>query len=160
MSHLWRIYCITESQWNSEWSDTTITTCPNNAGHTVNANSVQKLNSEIKLVQYKANKNITTTSFYNIYSFLYTLSYGSLRRLFLIGYMSGATSFTIQVYDTTNNIELLQYTSTNTVDNILIDCGVCTTPTTNAILNVNVKQTGGAGNFQVYIGNIILYSFV
>jgi hypothetical protein len=41
----YRIYCNTESKWVETWAESEPTICPNNNGHTVNANSVQKLDS-------------------------------------------------------------------------------------------------------------------
>lgn len=44
MSHYrWRIWCNADSRWEEVTSDTVPTTCPTNAGHTVNLNSASKL---------------------------------------------------------------------------------------------------------------------
>lgn len=40
MSTKYRIYCITESSWQYQYSDTPISVCPINGAHTINANSV------------------------------------------------------------------------------------------------------------------------
>lgn len=43
----WRIYCDTDSQWEVAVAVNPITTCPINAGHTVNANSVSEVEDAI-----------------------------------------------------------------------------------------------------------------
>ena len=51
----WKIYCTTENAFIEAWSETPITTCPNDTGHTVNPDSVSQIDevssSTINLAQ-------------------------------------------------------------------------------------------------------------
>jgi hypothetical protein len=51
----WKIYCTTENAFIEGWSETAITTCPNNTAHTVNPDSVSEVEvispSNVNLIQ-------------------------------------------------------------------------------------------------------------
>lgn len=58
----YRIYCTTEADWITAWSETPLTVCPNNNGHTVNANSVQSINT-VSAGQLEPSDNAASDSF-------------------------------------------------------------------------------------------------
>lgn len=41
----YRIYCNTEGGWVEQWSETELTVCPNNNGHTINPDSLQEMDT-------------------------------------------------------------------------------------------------------------------
>ena len=59
----YRIYCITEAGWQYTWTTAPPTVCPNDAGHTVNPDSVQEVSTNtIELaIATGADENFTTT---------------------------------------------------------------------------------------------------
>ncbi len=47
---IYRIYCITESNWVSAISDGVLTSCPNNSNHSVNPNSSSQVSSGFTVI--------------------------------------------------------------------------------------------------------------
>ena len=62
----WKIYCTTENAFIEGWSETAITTCPNNTAHTVNADSVSEVDklspSSVSIIQGAAPEGSLSTT--------------------------------------------------------------------------------------------------
>jgi len=161
MTTEWRIYCQTESNWVYTWNDTAPTSCANNVGHDVNAQSVQEVRHETPVAYLTLNTPITTTSYQRVLQYHYTPLIGELRRLKIVAYKHGdVSSFDIQCVDTTHLNVIMDFNSTNTDTELLVDCGVFTSPPTDyATIDVNVRQTGGTtSNDFVMINQCIFYN--
>ena len=156
MSTYYRIYCNTEDGWQYAWSDTPLTVCPIDAGHTVNNLSVQDIMKKTLLTIIQ---NTTTTKlkkFVRLIRFQYKTDYGNLHSVELLGYLSSAGSATIEFFDTTNNVLLLTASYSNTVQDVIVDLGRFeSTPESDAIIEMNVKIDSGSAT--IYLDSISLF---
>jgi hypothetical protein len=163
MSTKWRIYCTEpgDEGWQTAWSDTVITTCPNNVSHSVNPNSTSEIGWEKEA--FRLTPTITTSKSSKLlrierihYS---TLQHGNLRRVKFIGNKEGnVSSYDVEVYDVTNQTSLVSGNFTNTGIDDINDVGtISSSPSGDVILEINAKQTGGTGNSGFYIDQIIVY---
>lgn len=60
-SYVWRVYCVTEGQYVATISDTEPTTCPNNAGHTIDPSQTAILSTNFINIQTDSYINIQST---------------------------------------------------------------------------------------------------
>ena len=164
MSIQWRIYCTEPGDvgWHYEWSDTAITTCPNNPTHTVNPDSVQEVARETEAFRLNfTNLTSEATSYSQIAEMYYPTSiHGPIRRMKFYGALSGSvTSYDIELYDVTNHVSLITKNFTNTDSSILLDLGVVGTPPTGDVtLAVNGQQIGGTTTSDYFfIDQIVVY---
>lgn len=164
MSIKWRIYCITESGWQEQWSDTSLTECPNDAGHTINTASIQELEKSKELLRIPISnslRGVSTTDYQRVTKFQFNPTlYDTLRVVKIIAYKDGnATSFDVQLYDATNQNELCIGNFTTTVEETVSSLGsVSNLPTEECVLEVNIKRNGGTQRSTIYIDEIVLYS--
>ena len=161
MSTKWRIYCTTEIGWVEIWSDTPPTECPNNAGHTVNSNSVQELDVSEELLRIHNNKSDNNSNFTRLLKFHYNpITNGVIRHCRAIIYKSGnMTDFTVEIFDATNQNEMLNTNVSNEVEETIVDLGLLSNvPTSSAIIEVSMKRNGGNNNSKFYLDEIIFYS--
>lgn len=153
MSIYWRIFCVTDNQWEFEWSDTALTECPVNNLHSVILSSNQDIGQEKIVSTYSTPVSIITPGFFKrICSISYNTSdFGSLRRIKMIAKKSEqATSFDINIVDFTNNIILLTVSNlTNEDDNINIDLGVITSPPNGQVILEISGRLNGTGELVV-----------
>ncbi len=163
MSTKWRIYCTEpgDEGWQTAWSDAAITTCPNNASHSVNANSVNGIALEEEAFRITPTiLDSNSTEFLRMVRIHYSTSqHGTLRRIKFIGNKDGnISSYDVEVYDVTNQVSLISTNFTNTGVDDFNDLGAISSPPSgDAILEINAKQTGGTGNSSFHIDQIIVY---
>ena len=161
MSINYRIYCNTEVGWVSTWSDTAPTACPNDAGHSVNENSVQELSISQELLRIPIHANSKSNTFSRLSKFQFNPTVnGTIRTAKAICYKEGTmTDFTVQIYDATHNLEIINVTISNTVEETVVDLGAVTNhPTENCVLEVSIKRNGGNSKSIAYVDEIVLYS--
>lgn len=163
MSIRWRIYCQESGDigWKYEWSEDPITECPNNATHSVNANSVQKVSVSTELMRIPIRVNGSNSKTTRLINFQYSPSQNGVIRLAkAIIYKTGVvSSITITITDTTHRTELARAIVTNTIEENIISLGVLNNvPTTTSILEVNMIVTGGNDNSKAYVDELVLYS--
>lgn len=165
MATKYRIYCteIGDEGWQELWSDTVPTECPNNALHTINANSVQILDVSTEIFRINS-FNIGKTSnnnFTRIIKTFYSKNLLPLRLVKGIVYKTGnMDSFDLQIYDITNQNELLLVNNiTNENEQITINLGIISNPPTNdCIIEINLKKNGGNNKSQIILDELIFYS--
>ncbi len=163
MSTKWRIYCTEpgDEGWQTAWSDTAITTCPNNAVHSVNSNSVNEIALEEEAFRITPTiLESDSTEFLRMVRIHYSDSHhGTLRRIKFIGNKTGnISSYDVEVYDVTNQVSLISTNFTNTGVDDLNDLGAISSPPSgDVILEINAKQTDGTGTSNLYIDQIIVY---
>jgi hypothetical protein len=149
----WRIFCSTENLWVYIWSDNAPTTCPNNASHVVNLDSVQQTNIEKEVKSFtNLNSIINTSILTRVLLFQYnTTLLGTLRRVKCLAYCDvTVSSFNILLYDRTNVVLLLTSTLTNTNEDNIIDLGVIeTAPSNEVTLELSTQILTGIGNIYV-----------
>jgi len=163
MSIKWRIYCTEPGYegWKTAWSDTAITTCPNNVAHSVNLNSVNEIGWEKEA--FRITPTITysrSTKFLRIGRTHYsTFQHGNLRRVKFIGNKDGTiSSYDVEVYDVTNKVSLASMNFTNTDIDTLNDLGtISPSPSGDVIIEINAKRTGGNRRSHLHIDQIIFY---
>jgi hypothetical protein len=157
----YRIFCITENEWVSAWASSPLTQCPNSASHVVNPNSVQEINSEHDVFITINSQSTLNLSFTLLYSLYYDTSVnGPFRRLQAVANMEGllsATSFSIQVYDYTNQVVLIESSQTNTVANTVLNIGTTTNASNEGFfLEIYCQADNGLGDTSVNINQLTL----
>ena len=163
MSYKYRIYCTEPSDigWQEIWSDVPPTTCPNNASHSVNSSSVQKIGEEKEVLRMSnLNKKIKISQFTKILSTYYdTKKFGKLRRVKLVSYKDNSvTSYDMEVLNLSDANILISNNHTNN-DSNLEDIGLITSfPNYEVFLEINCKKNGGNITNKIYINEVIFYS--
>jgi hypothetical protein len=163
MSTKWRIYCEEPGDlgWHEEWSDTAITTCPNNVAHPVNANSVQELEVSVNLFRIPIYTSTNNTTFTRAVKFQYSPSRsGIIRGVKCNIYKTGnMTTFSIMIYDSVSRLELLNTTLSETGEYVTTDLGsLSNVPIADTLLEVYLKRTGGTSTSKIFIEDMIFYS--
>lgn len=106
------------------------------------------------------NTTIKQTTFKREDTLIYqgTDVFGTVSRISAIAYMdSGVTSYTIKIYDKTNNATIVETTFTNTEEDIVHLTPIQNVPTSEAVFELLVKKTGGKGNENAYIDSVTVY---
>ncbi len=163
MSTKWKIYCTEpgDTGWKFAWSDVAISTCPNEAGHSVNSNSVNAAAREVEQFRIeptfarviKSNKLVRTCTFeYD------PLNSGPIHRLRVVGNIGAAGSYDVELYDVTNMARLSLDTFTNeNPDEIQVTSVVNSPPSSKALLEVNARKVTGAGQAEVSLFQVAVY---
>ena len=161
MSIKYRIYCITEENWKSNYSDTPLTVCPTNNEHTINPDSVQELDISLMIIRHIPTiKNVNSSNYIRIGRFEFDPNSHPIRMARSMCYISGGlTSMDIELNNTTDNVELLNTNVTNTDEEISVDLGTLSNiPTSKCIIEVNVKCNGVTANTSASIFEVLIYS--
>ena len=164
MATKWRIYCTDPSDvgWQEVWSDTSPNECPNNASHSVNLQSVQELEQSQELFRINVNgESKTKNNYERLINFQYIpIINGIIRTARVLAYMdSDITNFDIQIFDVTNQNELVSIQNDNTIEEVSMELSpISNVPSGNSVLELSVKKNGGKGNSKVYVNEIIFYS--
>jgi hypothetical protein len=140
MSKYWKIYCVDESEWIYEWSDTALTECPTNASHVVR--STQHVRDSERILRMSIGTIVTSTTFIRVaYSLLSSLSVSRVAKA--IAYTTTG-SFDIRLFDATNQQVLLEFTSSNTSDTDILELGALSNvSSSDYIIEVYIKSNGG-----------------
>lgn len=162
MTDLYRIVCSIHGP-QSVWSDSPVTQCPINANDYVNPDLTSIETMARICSQLTPNTSSTSsTSYVTVLSCLYSpKSFGTLHRIRILSDSdSGATSYSVSVYDATNTIQLAAGTFTNNSGYAVNDlgdvAGVVTEPTQ---IDIRLKVDGGTLGSQAYISQILFYSY-
>ena len=160
MTTKYRIYCTESGDvgWKYVWANSPPTECPNNVAHTVNSGSISEVSKETIFFRVQKLDSTNNTSYTRLATVLFDGSNHVLRRVKALSYCdSGVTSYDIQIYDATNTTELISNNFTNSSFQIN-DLGiVSSSPTTEIVLEVYAKKTGGNTSKYTYIDEIIFY---
>ena len=157
MTSLWRIYCLEpgDEGWHSAWANSAISTCPVNAAHAVNADSVQQIDTERQTAMFSdLTVDVTQSIFRRVVSVTYDTDInGPVRRVRAVAVVTGdTTSFDLELFDVTNTVARMQETFSNAIEGASV-FGELSTPTSgSAVLEVNAKINNGTGS--VYITEI------
>jgi hypothetical protein len=165
MSKRWRVYCEEpgDEGWQYIWSDTAPTGCPNDAGHSYNANSIKQIGREVPLLRLTPHTRQVKGS---NYTEIATVSFnpddydGTLRRIQALSYMdTGTTSYDIEVFDLDNNVQLITNNFTNASEEVERNTSgvISSPPTGHTTLEINVKKTGGNNKKYARVEEIIFY---
>ena len=165
MSKRWRIYCTEpgDEGWQYVWSDTVITECPNDSGHSVNTNITTLVGEEKPLIRILPH---TTKVRGSNYTEVATCHFdpdeysGELRRVKVLSYLdNGATSYDIEVFDRDNNIQLVENNFTNISEEVQQQTTglISSPPSSKTVLEINIKKTGGNNSKYARISEIIFY---
>ena len=164
MSKKYRIFC-TETGfegWKEFWSDTYPTTWPENPTFQVNPNSVQLTELSVELIRINNRATTRNSSFTRVLRFSYNPERVGIIRFArgILYSVEGIDSFDLQIYDVTNDNELLSVTNmVNTNEEIIMTLGeLSNVPTTESIIEVNLKKNGGSFWDTVNLDEIIFYS--
>jgi hypothetical protein len=152
MSTCWKIYCVTESDWVFAWADTALTECPTNVAHVVR--STQRVRDAERILRMSIRSIIMSSTFIRVaYSLFSSLTVARVAKA--IAYTT-AGSFTIRLFDATNQQVLLEFTSSNTSDTTILELGTLSNvAASDYLLEVYVKATGGG---SVTITEVGLYN--
>ena len=161
MSSLWKIFCIGEQGFQYTWSNTAPTECPNNSGHSINPDSIVKIDEE-KLQVYLIDTpvSVKSTNLTRIGLFLYQTSLlGKIRRVAVISNNSqSGQTHTIDVYDLTNHTDLLTSSPISTIiPDTVTDCGIISSaPSNDFLLEISCKSSSKTN--IVIVNKILIYS--
>ena len=163
MSTKWKIYCTEPGDvgFHEAWSDTPITTCPNNPAHSVNPNSVAPITEEVQQYRFfpAFNSKIKSSNFTRIATFEYNPDVsGPIYRIKIIGNIDGEGSYDVELYDVTHHTQLSVNTFSNEdPDVIQVGLAVSSPPTETCLLEINVKKTSGDRKREISIYQVIIY---
>lgn len=158
----WRLYCTDagDTGWQEVWSSTPPVECPNDAGHSVNAESVQQLGQETQVI-HQILERVVSLSFYTCVARVnyQTSVQGSIRAVLIGSFVDGTTtSYTVECLDATNRNVLVSNTFSNTdPEYALARIGTIASPPSGDFnLEVRVKRDDGTGN--VYVREVVFVS--
>ncbi len=165
MSKKWRVYCTEpgDEGYKYVWSDTVITECPNDSGHSVNTDITTLVGSEKPLIRISP---YTTKVRGSNYTEVATCHFdpdeypGELRRVNVLSYIdSGATSYDVEVFDRDNNIQLVETNFTNKSEEVEQQfTGIISSPpSSKTVLEINIRKIGGNNKQYVHLSEIIFY---
>lgn len=102
--------------------------------------------------------NNTTYTKFCTYTYLGTIRESPLKSIYVVGHMdSGVTDYSIRILDITNNLVIVEQTFTNTAESSL-DLGVLSNiPVNQAILEMQIRKSGGNNSKRVYVNSLALY---
>ena len=165
MSKKWRIYCNEPGYegYKYTWSDTIPIECPKNPGHSIDTKGIVIVGKEKPLIRIFPHttkvrgSNYTEVAACNFNPGDYE---GELRRVKVLSYLDiGATSYDIEVFDRNNNVQLIENNfanMSNEVEEKFTD-PISSPPSSNTVLGINIKKTGGSNKNYVHISEIIFY---
>lgn len=175
MTQLYRIYCITEGGWQTEWRDDEPSECPNDSGHTVNVNSASRKKPEtvVKRFEFSSQRfkrnQLKTNSWKKIttYSFPGTDDIGYLKKISFVNRMNSyngkkndtdlvsinSFGYYFRIYDKTNQqiIYDSSYLGGNTVENskVMKDINHSFQSTGEALWELCLKRVSNTGDLYI-----------
>lgn len=165
MSKLYRIYCTEtgDEGYKTVWSNERPTTCPNNSNHSVDLGKVKTLIAPEEVLRVNINKKNTNKSFSRLARFSYNPHLSEkINRVRALCYKTGnVNSFDIQIYNLTENIELININLTNTNEETTISLGeININPALDeSIIEINIRNnTTETSSDPVYLDEIIFYT--
>lgn len=167
-SYNYKLYCETEGSliYGITEDPENITTCPNDAGHTILLNSIsigRKIKKNVSIITTGKNNSSTRTYSSMDTTFTYDPNImGQITNIKITGFLSTNSSnnpnnsnYSFRAYDLTNNFEIGSITLNNNLREAN-DIGVLTNlPTTHAIIEFQSKVA--LNKDKIYISSINIY---
>lgn len=120
-----------------------------------------KIKKNVKITKLPVTKNRSTknSTYTTFYTFLFPgTNETTLTNVKFISYAdNGVTSYDARIYDVTNNIEIGSGTYSNNTDTINGITSLSNLPASEAMFEVQLRQTGGTGNKSVYLDDVTLF---
>ena len=160
MSYRWRLWCTIHG-WVYGWDDNPITQCPIENSDPVDTNKTFQVGEEKGTVELTPTTyRIRSKNYQRVTSMVYdSETKGPLHRATVLSFMdSNLTSYSVEIYDKTNEVSLVETTFSNTGDfsENFIDI-IPNPPEGKVVLEINMK-VNGVKNKYAYISQIVLYS--
>lgn len=165
MSTKYRIYCTEPGDEGFQyiWTDTPPTTCPNNAAHSVNSDSVGIVSREVsKMTVIPTTYQTNRKDFTRIASVIYNPeTLGELRRIKILGSGedSDVTSYSVEVYNRDTKESLCSGTFSNINSDEIQDLGVVSaSPVEENILEIYLKRDSNKNKKVASVTQITFYA--
>lgn len=122
-------------------------------------NNTQITYTQIVPIYLKANGiNNTTYKRYGVYGYLGSKILGEIKKINIVSYMDNATNYSVKIYDITN-FKIIGETTFSNKSEMIMDMGQLNNiPQTPAVIEIQIKKTGGTVNDKVYSEIIMFYS--
>lgn len=143
----------------SNWVDNPITTCPNNPRHAVNLKSVTLISRKMLWNTYSLNFATTEASYSRATTMLFPghRSVGPLVDIKVTCYTSSSFTYTIRIFDKTNNNVICQNSYNNTTPETKTMTNIINIPEYEAELILQAKIDGDEDADAVYISSLNLF---
>ena len=149
------IYCITEDAWPTVWSDTTLTQCPNNAAHSVNADSaeinlVARLTEQLNLASTVNNSTYTTIGNFVVQGTTYYGVDSPSPKYLKINALINVSTYDLRIIDDSNNV-LIEITSLNNTSyaDTVFDFDTVTLPASTTVYTIQARSPSGTITFRL-----------
>lgn len=151
-SRKYRIFCSTEGQFVTVWSNTPPTTCPTNGSHDVNPDSVDEVS--IEETYHRTAVQSSNTGYVIAMQLLNQPSRPFQFVKVICSVQDGTAS--IRLYDVSNVQVLTESTPFSNVNPAVVELPAITyVPTEESIVEIQVKKV--TGNDNVMLDTVILY---
>lgn len=163
MSKKYRIYCNDEEIYKIVWSDIAPTSCPDNILHSVDLNKIDLLDISEEVFRININKTSNNINFKRLVRFSYDPQSTSIfRRVKALVYKVGSIiNFNLQIYNITENIELLNVILDNTNQEKTIEVGLINVlpASIESIIEISIKINNSISDgSMVYLDEVIFYT--
>ena len=175
INYKYRIYCITEEAYQYEIGVTSPTVCPNDSGHTINANSIniaiEPIIVHLPITNIIKEKDLKTDVPWVVttYNFPGTTIYGHLKIINFITSMKEGKNgkegdagfgFFVNIYDLTNNISILdslEVTAEKTIEllNCIVSGSNCSED--GALWQIGIKKASSTGDINLKSIDLFFY---
>jgi hypothetical protein len=113
----------------------------------------------IRIINHE-HTSVLNVSYETVITFAYVADYGAIDSIEVVSWMgSGASSYDVRIYDDTNSQIISEITYTNTSITLNDMSPLANVPTENALIQVQIKRTGGLLNNAAYL-NAIIFKFI
>ena len=84
---------------------------------------------------------------------------GRIKKITIVGYKdSGVTNYSVRIFDVTNSETIVEATFDNETENVL-DMGILNNiPNDSAIIEIQIKKSGGTNAQKSYVSNITFFA--
>lgn len=161
MSKKYIIYCTDEVDkgFKVVWGDNPPSECPNDAGHSVNLDSVIPIGSIREALRISnIDKRIKSKSKERVIVFQFNPTIlGQMRNARILATVRGnTTSYTLELLNLTTRTTIIDTTVTDLSEDVIIDIGTVTnSPTEECVIELNVSRSNGSG--QIIFNEIVIY---
>ena len=124
-------------------------------------NNVISKYDKIVGIPLSANAGINNTTYqrYGIYGYDGSTTIGKIQKITIIGYKdTNVTNYSVKIFDLTNSLTIAEVTFTNTSENIVNMGTLSNIPDNPAIIEIQVKKTGGTTLQKAYVSSVTFLS--
>jgi len=162
MSRKYKIMCRDPSEngfIETDWVDSPPTTCPHNSRHAVNLKSVTLISRKMLWNTYPLDFNTTEASYVRATTMLFPghRSVGPIVDIKVTCYTSSSFSYTIRIFDKTNNQTICQNSYNNTTPETKTMTNITNMPEYEAELILQAKINGDENDDFCYISSLNLF---